>query len=384
MMLRAATSSLASSSAGFRIEGQHHMFVVPKEGEINGGVFCPGEITNYRKFSSSVQDVFGDNIFSENQVNYVYNKDYNVMLGFNSDHFIIGSSYDSSFLKEKISFYFTVNQSEMKDPFLEEFLSFEGDLCFYFDGKKTLNYVSNLSAPYLNTWLPLLELQDKKAMLETAFNEGAVKLSFVTENEEGEYNDKGCNASSQALFFDSSFLNVEYSFNDVVLNNIIEKEINKYVDIDSILHFTSTYLSLNTNALKSIHNISISLKKSNVANSSNIEEMNDDWESEEYWDDDDFESQESEISNSFDWLASIKLDSNYQSEMMLKEPLYDGSKLYKIFTKNGVYFSNDSAVIHEIRFKKANGLVNSIIGNNNFPFKSQLNLENLPSFEYLT
>ena len=30
MMLRAATSSLASSSAGFRIEGQHHMFVVPK------------------------------------------------------------------------------------------------------------------------------------------------------------------------------------------------------------------------------------------------------------------------------------------------------------------------------------------------------------------
>ena len=39
------------------------------------------------------------------------------MLGFNSDHFIIGSSYDSSFLKEKISFYFTVNQSEKKDPF---------------------------------------------------------------------------------------------------------------------------------------------------------------------------------------------------------------------------------------------------------------------------
>ena len=35
----------------------------------------------------------------------------------------------------------------------------------------------------------------------------------------------------------------------------------------------------------------------------NIEEMNDDWESEEYWDDDDFESQEFEVSNSFNWLA---------------------------------------------------------------------------------
>ena len=53
-------------------------------------------------------------------------------------------------------------------------------------------------------------------------------------------------------FLDSSFLNAEYSFNDVGLNNIIEKEINKYVDLDSILHFTSTYLSLNTNSLKSI------------------------------------------------------------------------------------------------------------------------------------
>ena len=78
--------------------------------------------------------------------------------------------------------------------------------------------------------------------------------------------------------------------------------------------------------------------------------MSDDWESEEYWDDDDFESQESEMSNSFDWLASFELDSNYQSEMVLKEPLYDGSLLYKIFTKNGVYLSNDSAVIHKIQF----------------------------------
>ena len=39
---------------------------------------------------------------------------------------------------------------------------------FYFDGKKTLNYISNLSAPYLNTWLPYLEIQDKKAMIKTA------------------------------------------------------------------------------------------------------------------------------------------------------------------------------------------------------------------------
>ena len=96
-------------------------------------------------------------------------------------------------------------------------------MCFYFDGKKDLKLYFEFSAPYLNTWLPLLEVQDKKAMLETAFNEGAVKFHF-SENEEGEYNEKDV-TPIQALFFDSSFLNVEYSFNDVVLNNIIEKKL---------------------------------------------------------------------------------------------------------------------------------------------------------------
>ena len=144
------------------------------------------------------------------------------MLGFDSDHFIVGSSYDSSFLKEKISFYFRVNQSENYDPFLEEFLSFEGDLCFYFDGKKTFNYVSNLSAPYLNTWLPYLEIQDKKAMLKTTFNEGAVKLLFLAESEEGENIETDVKHHHKAYFLDSSFLNVKCSFNAIVLYYIAE------------------------------------------------------------------------------------------------------------------------------------------------------------------
>lgn len=126
------------------------------------------------------------------------------------------------------------------------------------------------------------------------------------------------------------------------------------------------------------------MKQSKVINSLIAEEMDDDWESEEYWDDGDFESQESETTNSFDWLASVRLDSNYQSEMVLKEPLYNGLLLYKIFTKNGVYLSNDSAVIEEIQFKEANGVLNRVYANTDLPFKFQLNLENLPSYEYLT
>ena len=87
MMVRAATSSLASSSTGFSIEGQHYILVVPKNEEINGGVFYPGKITNYRKFSSNLLDIFGENNFSKNQVNFLYNADL-MLCRFNSDHLL--------------------------------------------------------------------------------------------------------------------------------------------------------------------------------------------------------------------------------------------------------------------------------------------------------
>ena len=393
MMLRAATSSLASSSTGFRIEGQHNMFFVPKGGEINGGLFYPGEIINYRKFASTVQNIFGHNQFSENHVTYLYNNNYGVMLGFNSDHFIIGSSLDSSFLKEKISYYFTIDQMEKEDPFLEEFLSFDGDLSFYFDGEKTLDHI--LSVPHLkypnilseadlNNLLPFLEFQDKKTILKTAFNEGSFRFSYHTENAKDMFIETDVMHQNKGYFIDSSFLNAEYSFNDTVLNTILEKEIKKYIDLDSLLQLTSTYLSLNTNSFKSIRNMTISLKKTKVINPLITEEMDDDWESEEYWDDVDFESKESEMSNSFDWLSSLRLDSNYQSELMLNETLFFGVPLYKLFTKNSLILSNDSAVIREVQVKEVNGVLNRAFVNTDFPFKFQLNLENLPSYQYLT
>ena len=80
--------------------------------------------------------------------------------------------------------------------------------------------------------------------------------------------------------------------------------------------------------------------------------MGHDWESEQYWDDDDFESSESEISNSFDWLISITFDSSFQSATMLNEPVSNRWVLYKTFTKNSLYLSNDSTVINNIQYNK--------------------------------
>ena len=384
MMVRAATSSLASSSTGFRIEGQHYILVVPKSEEINGGVFYPGKITNYRKFSSNLQDIFGENNFSKNQVNFLYNADYNIMLGFNSDHFIIGSSNDTSFLKEKISFYFTINQSEIQDPFLEEFLSYEEDLCFYYDGQKTSNYISNLSSPYLTAWLPFFKFQDKKAMLKTAFNKGTVKLSYFTENKEKVNVEDHFNDTYKSYFLDSSFLNAEHCFNNTTINNFIKKEFNHYVNLDSLLSLTATYLSLTPNSLKSIENLALSLKKPEVSNLDYNDEMGHDWESEQYWDDDDFESSESEIPNSFDWLISIAFDSSFQSATMLNEPVFDRSVLHKTFTKNSLYLSNDSTVINNIQYNMKNGYSSDIIESKNVVSKLQLNLNNLSPLQNLT
>tara|TARA_Y100001954_G_C15327229_1_gene368159 strand:- start:40 stop:552 length:513 start_codon:yes stop_codon:yes gene_type:complete len=109
-----------------------------------------------------------------------------------------------------------------------------------------------------------------------------------------------------------------------------------------------------------------------------------DWESEQYWDDDDFESSESEISNSFDWLISIAFDSSYQSATVLKEPVFNRSELHKTFTKNSLYLSNDSTVINNIQNNKKNGYKSEIFESEEVVSKFQLNLDNLPPLQNLT
>ena len=58
--------------------------------------------------------------------------------------------------------------------------------------------------------------------------------------------------------------------------------------------------------------------------------------------------------------------------------------MYKLFTKNSLILSNDSAVIREVQVKEVNGVLNRAFVNTDFPFKFQLSLENLPSYQYLT
>ena len=128
----------------------------------------------------------------------------------------------------------------------------------------------------------------------------------------------------------------------------------------------------------------MSIKKSEVSNLDYNDDLGLDWESEQYWDDDDFESSESEISNSFDWLISIAFDSSFQSATMLNEPVSNRSVLYKTFTKNSLYLSNDSTVINNIQYNKKNGYSSDIIESKNVVSKLQLNLNNLSPLQNLT
>ena len=97
-------------------------------------------------------------------------------------------------------------------------------------------------------------------MLKTAFNKGTVKLSYFTENKENVNVEDNSYDPYKSYFLDSSFLNAEYYFNNTTINNLIGKEFNHYVNLDSLLSLTATYLSLTPNSLKSIENLALSLK----------------------------------------------------------------------------------------------------------------------------
>ena len=88
MMLKAITSSFASSSVGIRVEGQHKIFVVPEEEEFNGGVFFPGTITSFKKFTSSLYELTGKKSIIEDKTHILYYDDLKMMIAFDDKHFM--------------------------------------------------------------------------------------------------------------------------------------------------------------------------------------------------------------------------------------------------------------------------------------------------------
>ena len=394
MMLKAITSSFASSSVGIRVEGQHKIFVVPEEEEFNGGVFFPGSITSFKKFTSSLYELTGKKSVIEDNTHLLYYDDLNMMIAFDEKHFIVGSSYDSLYLKQKLTSYFNMEFNPSNDDILNDFLNSDDDFCFYFDNAKSREFIEKLEAPYLNTWLPILENYGDKVIVKTAFNKGNLKLSYFSNQEKTLFTDYSELKPFEPYFFhsDSSIISGMIDFN-------LDHLSSRYFDNSSALE-NDTAINYNIGKIMSeviqlpinfSGQMAFSLKS--LPNSSLEIETTDDWESESYWDDDDYEEVDSLSINQPNWLISCGYssdDSNQKKDKMLEGQLNLSQSIvhkkndftFYMIDNDQFYFSNDSSLLVKLNLGETQFLERTILNHDStHPLDVVFDVDRMPNPE---
>ena len=394
MMLKAITSSFASSSVGIRVEGQHKIFVVPEEEEFNGGVFFPGTITSFKKFTSSLYELTGKKSIIEDKTHILYYDDLKMMIAFDDKHFIVGSSYDSLYLKKKLTSYFNKGFNSSIDGVLNDFLKSNDDFCFYFDNAKSREYIEKLEAPYLNTWLPILENYGDKVIVKTAFNKGNLKLSYFSNQEKTLFTDY-----SELRSFNPYFFHTDSSIISGMIDFKLDHLSARYFDDTNVLE-NDTVINFNIGKIMSeiiqmpIHfsgQMAFSLKS---LNSYNTEiENSEDWESELYWDDEEYEEIDSLSRNQPNWLISCGyIFDDYNKD---REQMVDGNFLlskgivhkkndisFYLVDNNQFYFSNDSTLLSHINLGKTQFLQTTILNHDStHPLDVVFDLDRMPNPE---
>ena len=88
------------------MDSPQKLFIVSQENKFNAAAFLVGDITNEYIFKQSVKSFLEVDSFSGENPTICFSEKYNVTIGFNSTHFLVGFSLDKNFTIDKINSYF--------------------------------------------------------------------------------------------------------------------------------------------------------------------------------------------------------------------------------------------------------------------------------------
>lgn len=187
IMLNGVLSSLDSDILGFKLEGSHRFFLVPEEGEENGGLFFSGDIIDIDKFKNSITSTFGGSSEERDGINFVNVEYYNLTIGHDDQKFIAGLSLDNSFTESKIISYFNFSvSSEQSSEGLESYLERNDDFSYFLSADKLINAVAKMNIPFFNT--EDLPIPNVNSMIALNFNDGNVSIESEILSNDNESN----------------------------------------------------------------------------------------------------------------------------------------------------------------------------------------------------
>ncbi len=346
IIFNAIKSSFISHYLGFDIDSPQKLFIVSQENKFNAAVFLVGEITNKYIFKESIKSYLAVDDFSGENPTICFSEKYNLTIGFNSSHFLVGFSFDKNFTLEKINSYFQSNPVKSNNQLLSEFVNKNDDYSFYISNSNVVEFINSIKIPFIKSKITnYLNLLTEDFILDLNFLNGKIVANTLYSSSSSKKNNLTPVDRKYKNFLTDNDSLISFGFANIPLNKL-EKYFNHLIKftLDLEKHQSRFDLSEIFPALDG--SMSFSLKESlnpliitdssflqkdkknySTQNPSSNERVEN---SEDNWDDDDFFQQEGVAENS-----NVSMPYNISLGIEEKQILQD------VFRKNNLELKED-------------------------------------------
>ena len=370
-------SSFNSQNLGFDIDSPQKLFIVSQENKFNAVAFLVGDITDENTFKETIISYLEVDDFSGENPTICFSKKYNVTIGFNSTHFLIGFSLDKNFTLDKINSYFQSKPVNSNNYLLSEFLNKTDDYSFYLSNSNVVEFINSIKIPFIKSQISNyinLSLLTEDFILDLNFLKGKIVANTLYSSSSSKINSLGAVDRKYIEFLTNNDSLLSFGFANVPLNKL-EKYFNQIIkstwdlenkqsrlDLSKILPALDGNMSFSVNkALNPLITTDSSWSQMDKNNYSSKSPSSNDRveESEDNWEDDGFFQEEEVMENSnISMLYNISLgieekqillDFFHKNNLELKEDeLLNTNNTFLLYKNDILHLSNNLQLLESI------------------------------------
>lgn len=360
-------SSFNSQNLGFDMDSPQKLFIVSQENKFNAAAFLVGDITDENTFKETIKSYLAADGFVGENPTICFSKKYNVTIGFNSTHFLIGFSLDKNFTTDKINSYFHSKPVNSNNQLLSEFLNKTDDYSFYISNSNLVEFINSIKIPFIKSQISNklnINLLTEDFILDLNFLNGKIVANTQYSSSSFDTNSFSPVDKKYKNFLTNNDSLLSFGFANIPLYNL-EKYLNQIIkstwdmennqsrlDLRKILPALDGSMSFSLNKpLNSLISTDSSRSKKDKNNYSiqNPKSNEREVESEENWDDDDFFQEEEEFTQNSTISTPYNISLGIKEKQILKDVLQKNNLKLKedeLFNINNTILLYKNNVLH--------------------------------------
>mgnify|MGYP001252920179 FL=1 len=371
-------SSFNSQNLGFDMDSPQKLFIVSQENKFNAAAFLVGDITNESTFKETIISYLAVDGFSGENPTICFSKKYNVTIGFNSTHFLVGFSLDKNFTIDKINSYFHSKPVNSNNQLLSEFLNKTDDYSFYMSNSNVVEFINSIKIPFIKSKITNyfnINLLTEDFILDLNFLNGKIVANTIYSSSSSKTNNLSAVDRKYKNFLTNNDSLLSFGFANIPLNKL-EKYFNQIIkstwdlenkqsrfDLSEVFPALDGSMSFSINKdlnpLITRDSSWSQMDKNNYStqNPSSNDKLED---SEDNWDDDDFFQEEEEVTENSNFSTpynislgieekQILLDVFHKNNLELKEDeLLNTNNTFLIYKNDVLHLSNNLQLLESI------------------------------------